>query len=310
MGNWWSNEEVEFLEESWGNKSIPAIARKLDRSTNAVIKKAWKLGLGEQIASSNYVTFNQLIKELGYKGSYTWFFNKFKAHGCPIKSKKKLNRSYKVVNVDEFWKWAKNNKQILNFENFEEYALGKEPEWVKEKRFLDKKNKLNNKKLWTKEEDNLLIAKVKSNKYTSADLAQEFGRSEQAINKRLIRLNCPYRPVKPIKKTGWGIEENNELRKLFLEGYSTASIAKILNKSEYTTLNKIKLLKSNKDIELKNSRWTIQEELYLFKNKDKSNKELAIEMNRSEIAILNKRKRLDVNLLLTIIENQTFYSEG
>ena len=33
-------------------------------------------------------------------------------------------------------------------------------------------------------------------------------------------------------------------------------------------------------------------------------------MNRSEMAILNKRKRLDVNLLLTIIENQTFYSEG
>ena len=48
----------------------------------------------------------------------------------------------------------------------------------------------------------------------------------------------------------------------------------------------------------------MQEELYLFKNKEKCNKELAIELNRTPNAIESKKKRLDINLMLTMIEKQ------
>ena len=48
----------------------------------------------------------------------------------------------------------------------------------------------------------------------------------------------------------------------------------------------------------------MQEELYLFKNKEKCNKELAIELNRTPKAIERKKQRLDINLMLTMIEKQ------
>lgn len=306
MGKWWSNEEIEFLEDNWGYKSIPVIAKSLNRTISAVKAKAVKLGLGDHLDSGKYITFNQLIKELGYKDSYTWVLERYTRYGCPIKTKKKLKHAYKVINIDEFWKWAEENKDIVKFNKLEENSLGKEPAWVKEKRILDKSNLkiVNNNRLWTKEEDNLLIAKVKSYRYTWADLAKEFNRTEPAIRKRLQRLNCPYRPIARNNKVGWTKEENNELKELFLKGYSSDFIAKKLNKSEFAIIERIRILKANPNVEFKTRLWTMQEELYLFKNKEKCNKELAIELNRTPKAIERKKQRLDINLMLTMIEKQ------
>lgn len=237
MAKFWSAEEVEYLEENWGIKSIPNIAKNINRTVAAVKAKAIKLELGEYNNSGIYITFNQLLKALGYN-SYTHILERYSKHGCPIKTKKKLNHAYKVINVDEFWDWAEKNKEVVRFNKLEENALGKEPKWVKEKRILDKKNLkiINNNRIWTKEEDNLLISKVKSYRYTWSDLAKEFNRTEPAIKKRLYKLNCPYRPIQRDNKIAWTNEENNKLKELFSQGYSSDQIAKILNKSEFSII--------------------------------------------------------------------------
>lgn len=59
--------------------------------------------------------------------------------GALLKLRKKLNHAYKVIKIDEFWDWAEKNKEVVRFNKLEENALGKEPKWVKEKRYLDKK---------------------------------------------------------------------------------------------------------------------------------------------------------------------------
>ena len=70
MAKFWSAEEVEYLEENWGIKSIPNIAKNINRTVAAVKAKAIKLELGEYNNSGIYITFNQLLKALGYN-SYT-----------------------------------------------------------------------------------------------------------------------------------------------------------------------------------------------------------------------------------------------
>lgn len=57
MGKWWNKEEIEFLEDNWGYKSIPAIAKSLNRTISAVKAKAVKLGLGDHLDSGKYITF-------------------------------------------------------------------------------------------------------------------------------------------------------------------------------------------------------------------------------------------------------------
>jgi hypothetical protein len=55
-GKDWSVQELEYLQEHWGEKTIPQIARNLGRSFNAVSIKAKRLGLGSMLSSSEYMT--------------------------------------------------------------------------------------------------------------------------------------------------------------------------------------------------------------------------------------------------------------
>lgn len=41
----WKPEEEDYLMEKWGQISVPAIAKKLNRTTNAVKVRAQRLGL-------------------------------------------------------------------------------------------------------------------------------------------------------------------------------------------------------------------------------------------------------------------------
>ena len=67
----WTDEEVDYLEDKWGNISIPIIAKNLGRTVKAIKSKAYKIGLGRFIHQGNYVTYKQLITTIGYRGAYS-----------------------------------------------------------------------------------------------------------------------------------------------------------------------------------------------------------------------------------------------
>ena len=109
LGKNWTQEELTVLEEEWGNKSIPAIAKKLGRSVNAIRIKAFKLGLGSFLESSTLISLSVLLKTFGIVGSYTEYMKKLKKHGLKIHKKKVNNNSFRMVDIDEFWKFAEKN---------------------------------------------------------------------------------------------------------------------------------------------------------------------------------------------------------
>ena len=291
----WTQEELDFLEEKWGVLSKNLIAKKLNRSLNSVIVKAVRLGLGRYINARDEITLNFLINTLGYKNSYSWVSKKFENHNIPIKKMKITDKSVKMVNINEFWKWAEKNKKILNFADFEEGALGKEPLWVKEKRNIDKNslNKINRNRLWTKYEEQLLISKVKSMRYTYEELSKEFNRTEGAIKSRLNKLQTPYRPLERDRHIIWTEEENNTLLQMYKEGYGANQIARKINKSEFSVKERVGILESRKNIVFKNQKWSKEEEKYLMKYfNSKTLTELSEELQRSKYAVSKKASRL------------------
>lgn len=291
----WTQEELDFLEEKWGVLSKKLIAKKLNRSLNSVIVKAVRLGLGGYINARDEITLNLLINTLGYKNSYSWVSKKFENHNIPIKKMKIIDKSVKMVNINEFWKWAEKNKEILNFADFEEGALGKEPLWVKEKRNIDKNslNKINRNRLWTKYEEQLLISKVKSMRYTYKELSKEFNRTEGAIKSRLNKLQTPYRPLERDRHIIWTEEENNTLLQMYKEGYGANQIARKINKSEFSVKERVGILESRKNIVFKNQKWSKEEEKYLMKYfNSKTLTELSGELQRSKYAVSKKASRL------------------
>lgn len=239
----WTKEEITFLEESWGYKSVKTIAKMLNRSENAVLIKKDKLGLGAFLENGDYITFKQLLGTLGYCETGSWIEKSWiENRGFSIKYKRVNKNRFKVVNLNDFWKWAEKNQSFLDFSKFERYALGKEPKWVEAKRQRDIINNANYKKSkWTQSEDERLIFLVNQYKYTYQEISKMMQRTENAIGHRLAELNIKARPIKKDSHlTKWTKKETEELKRLIKDGYDFETMQNVLiNKSVRSIRSKI-----------------------------------------------------------------------
>ena len=229
----WTKQEEEYLIENWGTLSVGTIAKNLNRSENAVVVRKCRLGLGSFLESGDYITWNQLHIALGigtadvYK-MISWVRNR----GFPIHTKRVNNNSFKVVYLDEWWVWAEKNRDFLDFSKFEENLLGKEPQWVKEKRRHDvEKNHKYITTPWTKTEDEKLLFLVAKQNYTYDDLSKILRRTNGAIQKRLCYLGVKDRPIKVDNHTRWTDYDLYRLGELIKSGYGYDLIAEEIGKS-------------------------------------------------------------------------------
>jgi hypothetical protein len=230
----WTEKEIEFLAEAWGNKSIPLIASHLSRSVEAVRLKAGKLNLGSFLeAGERYVTLNFLLSSIGYTGGKTYAKISFvKNRGLPVRNKKVITNEFEVVYLDEWWEWAERNQSFLDFSKFEKFALGPEPEWVgkKRKRDIQKKTNFTNKP-WTEIEDKLLRRYLSEEKYSVGQISKMLGRTAVAIQKRRNDLGIKQKPVKAENHIKWTDAEWAMLADMIKAGYDYELMSDCLGKS-------------------------------------------------------------------------------
>lgn len=122
----WTPEELQYLEDHWGTVSIPGIAKKLGRTVNAIKVRVARMGLGGMLNSGDYVTFNQLMRELTDNSqSYSYQMKSWvKNRGMPIHTKRVNACSFRVVYLEEFWEWAEQHRSFIDFSKLEPLALG------------------------------------------------------------------------------------------------------------------------------------------------------------------------------------------
>lgn len=227
----WSAEDVEYLQDAWGSTSISGIAKNLGRSVESVKQKADKLGLGTFLNAGELVTFNQVIQAVtGGSGSYSWLREKWARHGFPFRKKKVINNRFLMVDIDDFWKWAEQHQDILDFAKFEEYALGGEPAWAKKKRRRDHQAQRRNARPWTPEEDQRLRHMLEAHKFTLDEIAEDLSRREGAIRRRIDTLGIKERPIRNPGKW-WTQSEIDTLLWMHREGSSFEEIAARIGRS-------------------------------------------------------------------------------
>lgn len=138
MNRKWTTEEEELLSDLWGEKPIEYIAKVLNRTETALINRSYVLGLGSQI-ENNYdgLTIPE-ISNLFLVGTITiltsWVVLGLKIHTRKISN----NKSYKYVTINELFEFLERNQNIWDSRVLEKNILGKEPEWLQEKRKRDK----------------------------------------------------------------------------------------------------------------------------------------------------------------------------
>lgn len=233
-GKNWTQAELDTLEAEWGVKSIPTIAKNLGRSEEAIMLKAGKLGLGAFLENAELISFNVFLHALGINGGYSWELNKLKKAGLRIHTKKVRNNSFRMVDIDEFWAFAEQNRHLFDFSKFERYALGAEPEWVEAKRSEDCRRALmvqpHNAK-WTAAEDSLLRSLLRAHRYTWPEIAARLRRSEGAIQRRVNDLGIKERPLKADNHTLWTEEQLLTVGEMIKAGSSYETMSQEVGKS-------------------------------------------------------------------------------
>ena len=107
----WTDEEKSYLSDNWGTISIPTLCKNLKRSRNAIMVMKNRLELGSFLECGDYITWNQLQIALGIglSGSGYKTISWVKNRNFPLHTKRVNNNSFKIVYLEEFWKWAKEN---------------------------------------------------------------------------------------------------------------------------------------------------------------------------------------------------------
>lgn len=227
----WTSQEIEYLEDNWGTKSIEAIGKELGRTSCGVQVKAQRMGLGRFTLSGDYITVYELARAINGRKMDGHTFKTWKKVGMPIKKKKVKTMSHAVVNLKDFWKWAETHREYLDLSRMQENVLGEEPEWAKTKRKWDtEKNRLNKNWEWTKTEDEKLKRMLERGIPVSK-IAFELKRTTGAVQARKRKLGIE---IHPPKKHGEKLddEQKKQIKRLIQESCSYIVMSNLLQKPE------------------------------------------------------------------------------
>ena len=232
IGRNWTAEEKRYLKDHWGTKSIDVLCRNLNRSKNGILIMVQRLGLGPFLESGEYISWNQFMLALGTHGdSYkqkSWIENQ----RFPVKFKKVNNCKFKVVYLDEFWKWADKNRDFIDWSMMEENILGAEPSWVKELRRHKYQVRLKYKNTpWSKSDDEDLRWMLRQYKYTIDEISKKIGRTCGAVQRRCNDLKLMERPIKAENHNKWTEDELALLKQMTKERIPYEIMADRLNRS-------------------------------------------------------------------------------
>lgn len=244
----WASADDAYLREHWGNRGgIPSIANAIGRSVEAVKIRAQKLGLGRYINGGVLVSFNVLYRiVIGERinGGYQYTKDRWQSLGLRFHSVRTNNDVTCMVDVEEFWRWSKKHRDMLDFSRFEENALGKEPKWVKEKRRIDIENRRiqqPKKSPWSHEELELLRDMLEHGA-TYQELERALLRTSSAIRRKIYDLYLP-KPRRS-KQVEWTDEDMRTLVRMINQGYSQDYCARQMNRSCQAVRGRVEQLRA------------------------------------------------------------------
>ena len=219
----WTREEIEILESHYGLWSFEAIGKNINRSAEAVRRKAYRLQLGKATRYTGNLTARDLGHALGVcpKTIVRWIKNEgLKGKFSVVENKRKVWR----IDINNFWEWAEEHQHLFNATRMEENILGVEPNWFKEKRKKDYPLR-NEGKVFTKDEDEFILANYKTMNYIY--IGKLLGRTKASVKHRIRKLKLKNKLV----ILPWTDEEINIVLDLRAKGLSINKIAIELGRS-------------------------------------------------------------------------------
>lgn len=227
----WTQDEIEYLEKNYETKSIKLIAKNLDRSYNSVVLKIKRLGLSLK-GDENYINIADFCDLTGISRSTIeyWIRN--------VSFPTKKTGKYRKIRIDTFWKWASENKSIINWKSFHKDCLPPEPNWVDILR--TKNDSKSTRRDWTTQEEQRLKDLLAMERYTYQEIANLLNRTHGAIKRKIYDLKLLHTPVYTDKHRLYSDDEIETIINLKEAGYTISTISLKVNRSEAGIREKIR----------------------------------------------------------------------
>lgn len=121
----WTKQEEDYMRRRYLLQPVVKTAEKLNRSVVSVKRKAAKMGMSHYADNYNARTiadcFNSDIKVV-----LRWI-RKF---DLPCRRIECDNQTRYIVYVEDFWEWAENHKDMINWSKYEPLSICPEPDWL------------------------------------------------------------------------------------------------------------------------------------------------------------------------------------
>jgi len=233
---YWSEQDIETLTSMYGICSYAKLSQMLGRTEKSIQTKVVRLELGSATIANEYLTLNELANAIGRRpNTVKRWINELGLEG-KLKVLTKVRKFYQI-SVKDFWKWAKDNKDLMVWDKYEINNLPNEPKWVvEEKRKKTDKSK-NVRTRWNENEEVRLVFLYKQSK-SLKEIAKELNRSWKAIDGKLVALGVK-RNQGQVK---WREEETKILFDMRSKGICYREIAEELGRELTVVQKKHKVL--------------------------------------------------------------------
>ena len=179
----WTDEEVDYLLAKLGNARIPVIAENLDRTVASVELKLKRMGLYNIREQTGKIPMGTLARQLGVDRSTVrnWVVN----HDLPCTMQRiKDKKMFSLIEAEDFWEWAEDNKEKINFSAIEKHSIPPEPHWVDSMRNIERKP---NYRPWTTKEERIVQEELsKGSSY--AEIGKKLNRSSTSVGTKYSRM--------------------------------------------------------------------------------------------------------------------------
>jgi len=229
----WSKEDLIILEVSFGRISLKTLAKKLNRTESAILNKTFKLGITSALNNSEDLSSAELAEI--FKMNLRSFYNLIYGKGFPAKKVVVLKkRTFYRFEVSKIYKWIKEHEEF-DLTRLDKNALGKEPQWLIDRRKDQYLNKERKNKSWSDSDINYLKANYKNK--SKEIMSKELKRTIPAIQRKMVTLNLRNNP-----KIKWRNIEDEMLIDMKMKNLTDEFVAEELGRTTYSVANRRKIL--------------------------------------------------------------------
>lgn len=170
----WTPEEEQYLEKWYEKRGVLFLAKKLKRTENSVKRKAQSMGMNAYVLEKLYVRTVAKCFNCDSSVINRWISK----YNLPYSQVIRGQATCKLIDQEQFWKWAKEHQSIIPWNKYESGSILPEPDWLKDtiRNYAYK----NNRKSIT-DYDRLAVVSLRRKGCTFKEISEQTGRTLDSV---------------------------------------------------------------------------------------------------------------------------------